>query len=218
MKVEIGIERYKDKVILCLGDSITSDYSDDDSSWCQMIKDTLPVREVKNYGIAGTTVAHFGGRTDSFIERCNQMQPYGDVVLVFGGINDFNHSVPIGEFQSEDTETFYGALNELCIYLINHYPNADLVFATPMHAFGFKDYPHWNTHNEQNLALADYVNAIKKTCGYYSIPVIDLYSNSGMTPDIKLVKDMYLPDGLHPNKEGRKRLARKIMNYLVYQL
>jgi lysophospholipase L1-like esterase len=210
-----GIERYQGKVINCLGDSITSDYSTDNSSWCEMIRQSLPVKAVNNYGIAGTMIADNGEREDSFVHRYMDMDKEADVIIVFGGINDFNHSVKLGQLCSDDIHTFYGALNVMCKDLMKIYPEADIMFVTPMHAFGFKDYPHWNTQNEAGCLLKAYRNAILDTCELYSIPVLDLFLTSGMTPDITESKKLFLPDGLHPGKEGRQRLARKIINYLI---
>lgn len=217
-RIIFGAERFAGKVINCLGDSITSDYSEDNSSWVQMIADSLPIKRINNYGIAGTTIAYDGDREDCFVNRFKDMDKDADVVMVYGGINDFNHSLPLGDPGSEDKSEFYGALNIICRTLVMDYPTADIFFITPMHAFGFKDYPHWNTENKSKLKLRAYRDAIINACGMYSIPVLDLYSMSGITPDIEENKTALLPDGLHPNKEGRCRLARKILNFMMYTL
>lgn len=217
-EIALGKEKFIGKTILCLGDSITSDYSDDNTSWCEMLRVNLPVKEVINYGKAGTTITKFSERDDSFYERYQDMQSNADVIIVYGGINDFNHSLHLGELLSEDETTFYGALNLIIKDLLKRYPSADLMFITPMHAFGFKDYPHWATENENGHVLKDYRDAIMQTCQWYSVPVLDLFHTGGVTPDVQEAEDRMLIDGLHPGLEGRKRLARKLMQFLIYQL
>lgn len=44
------------KIISCLGDSITQGVGNDDISWARYLKDTLPVKHINNYGIAGTRI------------------------------------------------------------------------------------------------------------------------------------------------------------------
>lgn len=44
------------KIISCLGDSITQGGGNDDISWARYLKDTLSVKHINNYGIAGTRI------------------------------------------------------------------------------------------------------------------------------------------------------------------
>lgn len=43
-------------IISCLGGSITQGVGNDDISWARYLKDTLPVKHINNYGIAGTRI------------------------------------------------------------------------------------------------------------------------------------------------------------------
>ena len=73
--------------------------------------------------------------------------------------------------------------------IIEAHPNSTFVVITPLHRYGFGsskltgeaftyDYlPNGRGHN-----LEDYVNAIKTVCGKWSVPVIDLYTKSGLDP------------------------------------
>lgn len=133
-------------------------------------------------------------------------------MIVWGGINDCNHSLPIGDISSADPETFYGALNLITAGLQRKFPFANILFITPMKADGFKGYSSWNTKSESGVSLIDYRQAILNICQNHSILVLDLFSESGITPDIPEIKELLLPDGLHPSKEGYLRIARKIAN------
>ena len=66
--------------------------------------------------------------------RVATMDPDADIVVVFGGTNDFAHGDdPIGEMLDRCTTTFYGACHVLMARLIEKYPTATIVFMTPMH-------------------------------------------------------------------------------------
>ena len=37
---------------------------------------------------------------------------------------------------------------------------------------------------------------------------------SGITPRIPVIKEMYIPDGLHPNDAGHEKIAAKLKGFL----
>ena len=206
------------KVISCLGDSITQGVGNNDVSWAHYLADMLPVKRINNYGIAGTRITKGPGWDQPFVDRYDKMDPESDIIIVFGGINDCNHALPLGTVDSYDVETFYGALNTICDGLQKKYPLADIMFITPMKASGFKGYRNWKVRSENGLCLLDYRKAIMDVCENHSIPVLDLFSESGFTPDIPEIQKLLLPDGLHPSKEGYLKMARKIANFIQYRL
>ena len=44
----------------------------------------------------------------------------------------------------------------------------------------------------------------------YSVPVIDLYAQSGISPFLPEHRELYMPDGLHYSPAGYERLAHRI--------
>ena len=93
-----------------------------------------------NYGISGTTIA--GDYANAFCKRYTQMANDLDMLVVFGGINDFRgsgHSFPLGVFNNANLDgsldtTFYGALHTLMRGLRAKYnSNIPIVFLTPLH-------------------------------------------------------------------------------------
>ena len=101
--------------------------------------------------------------------------------------------------------------------LIEKYPEARIVFMTPLHrceedstcGSGLQYKPMGS------LPLVDYVNAIKEVAAYYSLPVLDLWSVSGIQPRVPVIKEKYCPDGLHPNDAGHEKMAEVIGNFLL---
>ena len=47
-----------------------------------------------------------------------------------------------------------------------------------------------------------------------SLPVLDLYANSGLQPMVDEIRITYIPDGLHPNDKGHQLIASKLETFL----
>ena len=62
--------------------------------------------------------------------------------------------------------------------------------------------------------LKDYVEIIRQVAEFYSLPVLDLYKNSGLTPRVPVIREMFMPDGLHPSNEGHRMIAEMIIKAL----
>lgn len=174
----------------------------------------------RNYGVGGTRIARQTNPSANdvwdrdFIARAEEMDDDADIVVVFGGTNDFGHGdAKLGTMADRDIFTFYGATHTLITKLIAKYPEAQIVIMTPLHRLS-EDV----TVNEIGLPLETnlegYVNIIKEVARYYSIPVLDLHAVSGMQPKVDVIKERYMPDGLHPNDAGHKLLADKIVGFL----
>lgn len=169
---------------------------------------------VKNYGVAGTRIARQTNCTckewdeDDFMARVERMDSDADVVVVLGGTNDYGHGdAEIGDFNSKSEYTFYGAMHILCNKLIHKYPAAEIVFATPLHRCDEDGFPG-------KMPLKKYVDIIKEVAGFYGLPVLDLFKTSGIQPKVDIIKEKYMPDGLHPSDVGAERIAERIYGFL----
>jgi len=172
-----------------------------------------------NYGVSGTRIAKqrvpipYEPEAGHYILRVDKMEPELDVIVVFGGTNDFGHGdAPLGCFSDRGDDTFYGALHSLIIKLINKYPKATLVFLTPLHRTG--EETCFNAFGLRREPLIKYINAIREVAEYYSLPVLDLYKNSGLQPSVDVIRELYLPDGLHPSDLGAQKIANMLYSFL----
>ena len=217
---------FQDKVIDCLGDSTTwgnngIDGGSQEISWVHGLDQLIPFKEVRNYGKRGSQVTVNHGRDDSFIERLAQMKiADADYLVIFGGINDFRRSVPLGQFAEDNTDrySFAGAYNFLVRHLLSHYPHLTVIIMTPAKINGHKpQYPTSRRPNQRDLRQEDYVNVIKQVAHFYSLPVIDLFNNSGISPFIP-ANAQFMPDGLHYSRAGYLRLQRRIASQLLNYL
>jgi lysophospholipase L1-like esterase len=76
--------------------------------------------------------------------------------------------------------------------------------------------------NGNGKTLKEYGDIIKEVCAYYSIPVLDMYKESGLYPfDDELAINYYNQQGsagayyyTHPNAEGHKLMAKRLTGYL----
>ncbi len=211
----------KGKKINFLGDSITEGAlaSSPENIYYNVIKANEGLSEARGYGVGGSRIARQTKKTHpyddkSFVERFFQMDDDADIVFVFGGTNDFGHGdAPIGEFTDRTPDTFYGACHLLMEGLMNKYPEATIVFATPLKR-DFPRHPDRLHPSKLELDLIVIANIIIEVARYYSIPVLDLYSLSGLQPELEAHKKAYCPDGLHPNDAGHKILASRISGFL----
>lgn len=191
---------------ITLGTGITTKYFDH-------VKTALLFSTVTNYGISGTEICTSGTFPTPFISRYASMDATATLISVLGGVNDFLHNAELGTFASRDNATFYGALHNLCAGLQTTFANAKYFFMTPLRTNGSNG--NGEVANTKGYKLVQYVNAIKEVCAYYCIPVLDLYTECGFTPDVSASKSVYMPDGLHPSEVGHKRLGDKITSFLT---
>ena len=204
-----------------LGDSITegAGTSSHDKMYTMLIE-----REYgaicQNYGIGGTRIARQKNASAEekfdrdFVSRVPEMDADADIVVVFGGTNDFGHGdAPIGTMSDRTPYTFYGALHCLYTALIEKYPGVPIAVLTPLHRIT-EDIPTGDNKPAPVGTLKEYVNIIREVAEYYSLPVLDLFKESGLQPKIPIIQQKYVPDGLHPNDAGNEILAHKIAHFL----
>ena len=170
-------------------------------------------------GISGTRIASYLGDdseipNDYFATRMDKWPLDADIIVIFGGTNDFGHGdAPFGTQDDRTPETYCGALHDLMSKLVTRYPDAAIVFMTPLHRTNEDDLVN-DWIGKRHGRLVRYVDAIIETAAFYSIPVLDLYRVSGMQPRVPVIQEKFVPDGLHPNDAGHGRLASCLESFL----
>ena len=200
-----------------LGDSITfgTGSSAPEFRYPSMLEREQGLAVARNYGIGGTRIARQHVPTkekwdQDFCSRVEGMDPDADLIVVFGGTNDFGHGdAPMGTFEDRTPDTFYGACHTLMSSLIEKYPTSPIVFITPLHR------EKEDILNHNGCRLVDYVDIIKEVARYYSLPVLDLFATAGIQPKLAVQKEALCPDGLHPNDAGYRRITDRLAAFLL---
>lgn len=216
----------QNKTINFLGDSITFGFGVNNLVNCfvNILKHDCYLKNARNYGECATRIAYQKIPSDdplidrNFIMRTSEMDKDADIIVIFGGTNDFGHGdAPLDTGDNKDVYSFTGACHVLFQKIIERYPKALIVVVTPLHRIDednvFGDKPK----EKPGGTLEEYVDIILKVAGYYALPVLDLYHISGLQPKIPIIKELYFFDGLHPNDNGHRIIANKIKKYLEAQ-
>lgn len=194
-----------------LGDSITHGQCASDPELCyvSLFRKKYPDAVIRNYSVPGSCISDkclWG--VESFYDRADKMDPDADLVVVFGGTNDYCCCCPPGQWGDRTPDTYYGACWALFDKLLRKYHGKWIVIATPLHRLN-ED----GTICEDRPMVAplwDYVKVMKETAAYFGFPVIDLFSTSGIQPNIDYIRETYTVDGLHPNDAGHALLFERM--------
>ena len=189
-----------------LGDSITEGLKwQKKEIFCFYLSKWLNIK-VNNQGYHATRIARQDDDDKDFNYRLKDLDDKADFTFIFGGTNDYGMGeAEIGDINSDTNYTFYGAVKNLVKDLLKKFSNDKICFILPLSRF---DEDKVVTHGP----LSKYRDIIKEICNLNKIDYLDLCkelpipSNEGKTEFFK--------DGLHPNKQGHKIIARNIIKYL----
>ena len=212
-----------------LGDSITEGTGVTDLENCRydiLTAKMLGFSKVNNYGIGGTRLAHQTHPSEKprydlcFCGRAYNMDPTADMVIVYGGVNDYIHGdAPFGAIGDTTPATFCGGIYFLMNYLREIYGNKPLIFLTPARCYLRKEvddlFP--STHAKKlthGKPLRDYADAILETAKQFRIPVLNLYDDLGLDPHDPECYNTYTIDGLHFNDAGHALIAQKLTDFI----
>lgn len=209
------------KKIHWLGDSMT----ENNVMQPKVAKDLKTVNFIDGIGGALITpnfenIVGDGTRRPSFAERAknNALFP-SDMMVVYGGYNDFGYGAPIGSISdiiaptfngtgqinpsSVVGATFYGALNYIVKYYATTYPDKPIRLITQTYNGAVSP----STYATQEA----YVNAMINVGVKNNIPVLDLFHGSGINSDNVMT---YTLDGVHYNDIGATLVSQKVIPFL----
>lgn len=201
---------WENKRAAAIGDSITSF-----GKYVQLTQKALNLSEFDNFAIGGRPLADGTKNGEGLVSTSltHNYRKY-DLITIFVGTNDFKLDVPIGEIgiknQTEfNSQLFFGAYRKLLDFILESNPSTNILLITPIQRDN--DGYDIDKRNLSGFSLGDYRTAIEELGKMYSLPVLDLYSTSGIN---SFTLDYFTKDGLHPNVIGDQVIADKLILYI----
>ena len=204
--------------IACLGDSITQAVNLDTLdnyqklAWPHVMGEALGAGKVVNLGIGGSSIGRYWA--DAFVDRYTQIPEDTDLILVMGGTNDgFCASfVEFGNEKDRSPRTFWGDLDELMDGLEEDYPEAEVIFLTPL-PNSLQDY--LKEERKYLMPQEKFGEVIRFLAKEHGFEVFDLYNSNILDGHDKDNVLHLMPDGVHPNAEGYRILGEHIAAELI---
>lgn len=189
---------YKNKNWLAIGDSITSR-----NEYQKYVKQTCEFANVTTIETLDATLHLMDDKVTK--EALKNIE----VVTVFASANDFGWNRPLGTINDPTTvDTFYSDMKAVIQNIKQIKPEVKLIFITTTYVgkdrYGF-------LKNTVGATIEDYTKAMIEVCSLNNIPILDLYTNSGINAN-NLIK--YSDDSVYPNNAGMELIGSKIGEFI----
>lgn len=164
----------------------------------------------RNYAVSGMGFVREINGNNFYAQLVSSGSTYSDPSRIpkagslIGGVNDFKHSVPIGDVETEGT--FAYEVNRCFKYIYDNYFQIPFLVCTPLKCTG------WSAANNEGATLADYANVIKERAKHYKLRFYDLFNDDSCD---FTYNNSLMPDGIHPNYFGHKRIAPLIRSLII---
>lgn len=243
----VAQNRWNGKKVAIIGDSISdSTRVGTQRCWWEMLSDSLgltPICYAKN----GATIQDMQGQAEQARREQEASGRAWDLILIFGGTNDFNASLPLGEIYTvrketvnkdgkevelphrsfnTDNATFCGRVNNLLSAVKTHFPQARVLMLSPVHR-AFASFGDTNRQpdelwaNLQELYLEDYIHCLGQAGRAWAVPMLDTHIHTQLFPLYPSYDD-YISnkdrDRLHPNTKGHHCIALSVQGYLEHTI
>lgn len=205
------------KKIVFLGDSITqgAGATKKENVYLEVCAKKLGAKAV-NFGVGGTRIApQITPSAEAFCDeyfllRAKKMDKDADLVVVFGGTNDFGHGdAPFGRIGDKDPATFCGAYDALIEYLMATYGKEKLIIVYPLRRRNETATNGDGSKAEGSKPLAEYHDAEKAIVEKYGLKSVDFWNDGDLNPNTPDGNENFA-DGLHPNDIGHRLLGEKL--------
>ncbi len=200
-----------------LGDSITEGAGATDflKSY-SVVASSILGTEYNNYGISGTRIAkQFSVSEDprfdlDFNSRVHELDKNADMVVIFGGTNDFSHGdAPFGLETDTTCDTFCGACTQLFSYIRKEFANKKVLVILPLHREYEKLEHCSNKISGEKHSLREYGLAMERHAKEFGFEILDLWDIKELNPNLPEGKASF-DDGLHPNDKGARILGEYV--------
>ena len=188
--------QWKGKKVAFIGDGVTAPQGADG---CRKYWDYL----ARELGLEAYVYATDGCRTLDALDQAKRLlldlHWYVDAIFVMIGANDCKANVP--------QEEYHDNLCKLLGYLKENFPDQQTVLMTNPHCV-----------IGSSGSVDGYNDVVRSVGRIWSVPVIDLYAESGLLPTVQSHQRFFLDadgDMFYPNSRGHERIARVILGRML---
>ena len=172
--------------------------------WWEIIKDRYNLSTVDNISAIGACFT-IDGTSDNprFTARLSEIPNDTDIIVVFGGTNDYERNRQIGNLtdaaSGNNDVSFVAAVKYTFAYLTEHFPNSIIIVITPLQ----RNYTQgFDAPNAIGKYLYEYIDILEHFAKVYGVYIDNLYDTSGFHMYSADFMRQYCCDGLHPTTEG----------------
>jgi len=166
---------------------------------------------VQNLAYSGAHLSDNGRK--SIFQQSQYLDPC-DLYILQGTDDDWLANVPIGHKDDTAKQSYIGAFYQTVSQLHHLNSTAKIIIVSTT-----CQTPVWGnvvrrtdkTENMLGHSLHDYMIAQEKACADLKLPFVNLMRQTLFDPSKKSFRKKYMPDGLHPNKEGHQIIANEIV-------
>jgi len=174
-------------------------------TWWKLLEKNTELKLSVNGSFSGSRISKTGVEQphwSAFISEERQSILKGNIIIVFGGTNDFGQD----EDQAE-LETFTDSYNLLVSQMIERFPTSELYFCTPLQRTDFG----LNQKNSKGWSQIDMAQTIRNCVLNKNerVHLIDLFAHNIQKDDGTL------QDNLHPTCKGMKVIYSIIKQSIV---
>lgn len=198
------------------GDSIsTTEYGE--GGYQSLLQSELGIEKIYNHAVSGSALSeNTPDNLVSILQDTSNLHSDAELVIIWHGTNDWYWGVPLGKPGSKNLSEFFGAAEFAIETIRKSSPKADIIWLTPMYRFQEPFNCNiaaeaWENKNKAGFTQAQYAEAIIYLSKKYCFPVLDMRT---LTNFNKYNADRYLPDNVHPSREGYMRISKIISSFL----
>jgi lysophospholipase L1-like esterase len=187
--------------IVFFGDS----FSDGETDFTGKTAAYLGVNDYILHATSGHSISQMVTAMESTLSSNPTFFSGVDVVSVLIGLNDFSGNTALGNLSSASGHSSYAGKMKQFIETVLAENPAIVIYWCTVPETDSESLPYKRT-SSQGWTLNDLKNLIVEIAGYYSVNVVDFYSNSGINEET--IGTYLSNDKIHPSDAGHTRLAK----------
>ena len=137
-----------------------------------------------------------------------------EYLIIEYGTNDYFAGVRVENQENPyDETTFAGALLSSVEILRKSFPELQIILISPTYNWYLNTVENCENKDFGGGYMPEYVNAVSQIAAQYDVGYVDVYTDfyPQKAHDEALI---YTEDGVHPNEDGRKKIAEAICDYI----